>query len=88
MKNDIQSIHEQYMKIITEGNEGPRYNNGMIKLIRDCEVLVDNGSNCGDGCCWDSWWEREMFSAGEEIDPDDCRINISDLEEGEDFVYI
>jgi hypothetical protein len=61
----------------------------MIKLIRDSEVLVDKGSTCGlFGGCWDSWWEREMFSAGEEIDPDDCRIDISDLEEGEDFVYI
>jgi len=29
MKNDIQSIHEQYKRIITEGNEEPQYNNSM-----------------------------------------------------------
>jgi hypothetical protein len=33
MKNDIQSIYEQYMKIITEANEEPRYNNDMKKAI-------------------------------------------------------
>jgi hypothetical protein len=29
MKNDLQSIHEQYKRIISEANEEPRYNNGM-----------------------------------------------------------
>jgi len=32
MKNDLQSIHEQYKRIISEANEEPRYNNGMRKI--------------------------------------------------------
>lgn len=60
----------------------------MIKLLKDCNVWVDNGSECGDGCCWNTWWESEKFSAGEELDEYNSRINISSLEEGEDFVRL
>lgn len=60
----------------------------MIKLLQDCFVMVDNGSECGDGCCWNSWWESEKFLAGEELDDDDWKINTSSLEEGVDFVRI
>ena len=60
----------------------------MIKLIKDCDIEVDNGTYCGDGCCWFSSWETEKFLAGEEIDECDMQIRINNLEEGEDFVYI
>lgn len=60
----------------------------MISLLHDCELLVDNGDYCGDGCCWDSNWESEHFDAGEEIDESDSKIDISNLTEGEDFVRI
>jgi hypothetical protein len=58
----------------------------MKKLLRACSVYVDNGSACGDGCCWNSWWESEEFSAGEELDEDNPRLDLSSLEEGVDFV--
>ena len=35
MKNDLQSIHEQYKRIISEANEEPRYNNGMNEITED-----------------------------------------------------
>jgi hypothetical protein len=60
----------------------------MIKLLKPCSILVDNGRYCGDGCCWFAWWESENFLAGEEIDENDPRINISDLEELVDFVRV
>ena len=60
----------------------------MIKLLKDCNVWVDNGSECGDGCCWNSWWESEEFLAGEELDGDNPRFDFSSLEEGVDFVRI
>lgn len=60
----------------------------MIKLIQECSVLVDNGSVCGDGCCWNTWWESEKFPAGEELDEDSSRVNICNLEEGVDFVRL
>jgi len=59
----------------------------MKKLLRDCSVLVDKGSHCGDGCCWNSSWESEKFAAGEEFD-DDWLSDFSDLEEGVDFVQL
>lgn len=59
----------------------------MIKLLRDVVIRVNNDWHCGDGCCWNSRWESESRQAGEELDPDDCQIDISDLEEGEDFVF-
>lgn len=58
----------------------------MTKLLRPCSVLVDNGSACGDGCCWNSWWDCEEFPAGEEFDEDNCLVDLSELEEGVDFV--
>jgi hypothetical protein len=60
----------------------------MIKLIQDCYILVDNGSECGDGCCWNTWWESEKFISGEEIDDENWKINICNLTEGEDYVRI
>jgi hypothetical protein len=51
-------------------------------------VLVDNGSPCGDGCCWHTWWESEKFSAGEELNDEDWKVNICNLEEGVDFIRI
>jgi hypothetical protein len=60
----------------------------MIKLLHPCSILVDNGSECGDGCCWNSWWESENFEMGEEIDDDNPRYDISNLTEGEDYVKI
>lgn len=59
----------------------------MKKLLRACYVNVDNGSACGDGCCWNSYWESEKFPAGEEFN-DDWRSDFSDLEEGVDFVQL
>jgi hypothetical protein len=50
--------------------------------------MVDNGSYCGDGCCWNSWWESEEFPVGEEIDETDPLIDTNDLTEGEDFVRL
>ena len=60
----------------------------MISLLHSCSIYVDNGSYCGDGCCWNSSWERESFDAGDEIDEDDPLIDISDLTEGEDYVRV
>jgi hypothetical protein len=60
----------------------------VIKLLQECFVLVDNGSPCGDGCCWNTWWESEKFLAGEELDDEDFKIDICNLEEGVDFVRI
>jgi len=60
----------------------------MIKLLRNCEIYVDNGSLCGDGCCWNAWWESEKFFAGEEINDNNPKYNISSLTEGEDYVKI
>jgi hypothetical protein len=60
----------------------------MIKLLKDCDVWVDNGSECGDGCCWNSWWESEKFLTGEELDEDNPRLDLTQLEEGVDFVRI
>jgi hypothetical protein len=60
----------------------------MISLLHDCNIYVDNGSMCGDNCCWNAWWESEKFSVGEEIDESDPTIDISDLTEGEDFVRL
>jgi len=60
----------------------------MIKLLKDCEIYVDNGSGCGDGCCWNVWWESEKFFAGEEIDDENWKTDISSLTEGEDYVKI
>lgn len=60
----------------------------MISLLHSCSIYIDNGSYCGDGCCWDSWWEREEFPAGEEIDETDPLIDITNLTEGEDFVRL
>ena len=85
--NDIHNINNLYREVIKEQSEEPRYNNGMIKLLRDVVIRVDNGYHCDCGCGWNSWWERESRQAGEELDPDDRRIDISDLEEGEDFVF-
>ena len=50
--------------------------------------MVDNGSECGDRCCWNPWWESEHFDAGEEIDESDPHIDISNLTEGEDFIRV
>lgn len=60
----------------------------MNKLLRDCFVMVDNGSECGDGCCWNSWWESKKFPAGEEFEEGDPRFDFSSLEEGVDFVRV
>lgn len=60
----------------------------MVKLLQDCNVWVDNGSACGDGCCWNPWWESEEFLAGEELDEDNPRVDLSSLEEGVDFVRV
>ncbi len=60
----------------------------MISLLRDCQVYVDNGSMCGDNCCWNSWWESEEYFAGDEIDEDDPHIDIKSLTYGEDFVRL
>ena len=60
----------------------------MIKLLQPCSIYVDNGSTCGDGCCWNPWWESEKFEAGEEIDDDDWKNDISGLTEGEDYIKI
>jgi hypothetical protein len=60
----------------------------MIKLLQECSVLVDNGSTCGDGCCWNAWWESEKFPAGEELDDEDWKVNICNLEEGVDFEFV
>ena len=60
----------------------------MISLLHPCELYVDNGDYCGDGCCWDSWWESQGFDAGEEIDETDIKIDISSLTEGKDFVRV
>ena len=60
----------------------------MIKLIQECSVLVDNGSVCGDGCCWNAWWESEKFLAGEELNEDNPRLDLTQLEEGVDFVRV
>ena len=56
--------------------------------VRSSNIYVDNGSMCGDNCCWNAWWESEKFSVGEEIDESDPTIDISDLTEGEDFVRL
>jgi hypothetical protein len=69
-------------------NKEARYNNNMIKLLQDCNVWVDNGSACGDGCCWNTWWESEKFTAGEELDEDNPRLDLCNLEEGVDFVKV
>ena len=60
----------------------------MISLIHSCEIYVDNGDYCGDGCCWYPSWESEHFDAGDEIDEDDPHIDISNLTEGEDFLKL
>ncbi len=60
----------------------------MISLLHDCELLVDNGDYCGDGCCWNPYWETESFIAGEEIDETDPKIDTTNLTEGEDFVRV
>lgn len=60
----------------------------MIKLLQDCNVWVDNGSACGDGCCWNPWWESETFLAGEELDEDNPRLDTCNLKEGVDFVKV
>ncbi len=60
----------------------------MVKLLQDCFVMVDNGSACGDGCCWNAWWESEKFFAGEELDEDNPRFNLDSLEKGVDFVKV
>lgn len=60
----------------------------MISLLHSCEIYVDNGSECGDRCCWNPWWESEHFDAGEEIDESDPHIDISNLTEGEDFIRV
>ena len=60
----------------------------MISLLHSCELMVDNGSECGDRCCWNPWWESEHFDAGEEIDESDPHIDISNLTEGEDFIRV
>lgn len=57
----------------------------MISLLRTCHIYHDNGDYCGDGCCWNSWWESEEFPPGEEIDESDPKYDISGLTEGEDF---
>jgi hypothetical protein len=60
----------------------------MIKLLQDCFVSVDNGSTCGDGCCWNTCWESEQFFAGEELDDEDWKVDIRNLEEGVDFEFV
>ena len=60
----------------------------MIKLLQDCHVRFDNGSLCGDGCCWNTSWESLKVFAGEELDEDDYRFDISSLDEGEDFEFV
>lgn len=60
----------------------------MVQILQSCYVYQDNGSYCGDGCCWNSWWESEKYDAGEEIDDDDPKFNLSGLTEGEDYVRI
>ena len=60
----------------------------MISLLHSCELYVDNGDYCGDGCCWNSNWETEEFIAGEEIDETDSKIDTSNLTEGEDFLRV
>lgn len=60
----------------------------MIKLLQDCYINVDNGSECGDGCCWNYWWEQLKFLAGEEVDDENYRYDISSLTEGEDYIKI
>lgn len=64
----------------------------MIRLLLPCHIYVDNGDYCGDGCCWNScWnscWESEKFEAGEEIDDDEWKNDISSLTEGEDYIKI
>lgn len=62
--------------------------NCMIKLLQPCRINVDNGTFCGDGCCWNSWWESEEFFAGEEIDSSNPKYDISGLTEGEDYTKI
>ena len=60
----------------------------MLKLLKNCFIYVDNGSACGDGCCWNPWWESEEFFAGEELDEENPRLNLSSLQEGVDFEKI
>jgi len=60
----------------------------MIKLLQPCEIYVDNGSYCGDGCCWNAWWEQLKFGINEEIDDDSPKYDISSLTEGEDYVRL
>lgn len=60
----------------------------MIKLLKDCKIYVDNGSWCGDGCCCNTWWESENFEAGEEINDENPKYDISSLTEGEDYVEL
>ena len=61
----------------------------MISLLRNCQVYVDNGDYYSDDLdCYRAKWEREYFSAGEEIDETDPMINIINLTHGEDFVRL
>lgn len=60
----------------------------MIKLIQNRYINVDNGSECGDGCCWNTWWESEKFEAGEEINDENPRYDLNGLTEGEDYIRI
>ncbi len=60
----------------------------MIKLLKDCNIRRDTGVPCGDGCCWNPYWESEARQEGEIIDDHDCMIDISSLEEGEDFAFL
>ena len=60
----------------------------MISLLQDCHILVDNGYECGDRCCWNTWWESELFYSGEEIDDEDPKIDITGLTRDEDYIIL
>lgn len=55
----------------------------MITFLRDCRAPRDNGSVCGDGCCWNAWWESEDFVAGDTVDA--CKVDVTGLIEGTDY---
>jgi len=60
----------------------------MIKFLQTCYIYQDNGDYCGDGCCWNAWWESEKYEAGEEIDDENLKYDLNSLTEEEDYIRI
>jgi hypothetical protein len=60
----------------------------MIQILQPCHVFQDDGQLCGDGCCWNAFWESVKYDSGDEIDDDDPRFDLSGLTEGEDYIRI